>query len=151
MTTQKEYDDRLLLLADFLDKLPPERFNYAAWVGHDWKEMEDLSCGTTACALGWAATMPEFRKLGLRLSRARAMQIMFGCDEAPRGLMVNESSGWPILEHNPALREEDVIKELFGRGAVDLFFPAYHEKNASPAYVAAKIRSYVAKQYGSSW
>jgi hypothetical protein len=60
---------RLLKLARFLEKLPNERFNYAYWVGKDWKGASDLSCGTTACALGWAAVMPEFRKLGLELRR----------------------------------------------------------------------------------
>lgn len=63
--------NRLLKLADFLDKLPRERFDYGSWVGSDWKGKPDLSCGTTACALGWATTMPEFRRLGLRLTKGR--------------------------------------------------------------------------------
>ncbi len=60
---------RLLVLADFLETLPPERFDYGRWAGESWKGKPDLSCGTTACALGWATTIPEFRKLGLRLYR----------------------------------------------------------------------------------
>jgi hypothetical protein len=56
---------RLLRLAAFLDKLPAKRFDYNHWVGLDWEGKPDLSCGTTACALGWATTMPFFRKLGL--------------------------------------------------------------------------------------
>lgn len=60
---------RLLKLAAFLEKLPPERFDYDRWVGNDWLGEPDLSCGTAACALGWATTIPEFRRLGLRLSR----------------------------------------------------------------------------------
>jgi len=58
---------RLLALAKFLRGLPAERFDMREWVGKDWKGGADLSCGTTACALGWATTMPLFRKLGLRL------------------------------------------------------------------------------------
>jgi len=54
-------------LADFLDTLPPERFDYGHWVGSDWKGESDLSCGTTACAAGWATTLPSFRERGLRL------------------------------------------------------------------------------------
>lgn len=49
-----------------------ERFNLATWVGNDdvpWEGMDDLSCGTTACAMGWATTIPEFKELGLRLER----------------------------------------------------------------------------------
>lgn len=57
---------RLLKLARFLERLPPKRFNYNTYVGADWKGDAKL-CGTTACAIGWATTIPEFRKLGLRL------------------------------------------------------------------------------------
>lgn len=61
---------RLLRLANFLDGVPRERFDYKTFVGDDWQGKQNLSCGTTACALGWAATMPFFRKLGLRLEYA---------------------------------------------------------------------------------
>lgn len=60
---------RLLKLADFLEKLPRKRFDYGRWVGVDWDGKPDLSCGTTACALGWATTIPSFRRLGLRLRK----------------------------------------------------------------------------------
>lgn len=63
------YKDRILLLADFLEQLPPKRFNFSTWVGYDWGGREDLLCGTTACGLGWATTIPEFRTLGLRLMK----------------------------------------------------------------------------------
>ena len=62
-----EYKRRLLVLADKLDTLPLGRFNFARWAGNDWKGAPDLSCGTSACALGWSTTIPEFRALGLRL------------------------------------------------------------------------------------
>lgn len=48
--------DLLEQLADFLEKLPPERFYYGHWVGRGWRGQPDLSCGTTACAFGWACT-----------------------------------------------------------------------------------------------
>ena len=60
----------LLELADFLKELPPERFDYESWVGRDWQGAPDLSCGTTACAAGWATTLPSFQKLGLQLVRS---------------------------------------------------------------------------------
>lgn len=59
---------RLNLLADFLEKLSPARFDYGRWVGDSWAGKQDLSCGTTACALGWAAAIPEFQALGLELA-----------------------------------------------------------------------------------
>lgn len=58
-----------------MDKLPRKRFNFGAWVGKDWRGAPDLSCGTTACAIGWATTIPFFRKLGLRLGRNRKPMI----------------------------------------------------------------------------
>ena len=58
----------LLKLADLLEKLPAKRFDYSRWVGRDWAGASDLSCGTVACALGWATTMPALRRRGLRLS-----------------------------------------------------------------------------------
>lgn len=61
---------RLLALAKFLEtKVPRKRFNYSDWVGTNWKGKQDLSCGTTGCALGWAATMPLFRRLGMELRK----------------------------------------------------------------------------------
>lgn len=53
---------RLLRLADFLDALPEDRFSFDVWASYDWT---DSQCGTSACALGWATTIPEFRALGL--------------------------------------------------------------------------------------
>ena len=58
---------RLLKWAEFLEQLPPKRWDYGHWVGKSWQGAPDLSCGTTACALGWACTIHSFRKLGLRM------------------------------------------------------------------------------------
>jgi hypothetical protein len=61
------YRERLLYLADHLDIMPPERFDFSHFVGLNWKGRPDLSCGTTACGLGFATTLPLFRELGLVL------------------------------------------------------------------------------------
>lgn len=63
---------RLLKLAEFLRALPRKRFDYSTWVGEDWKGAPDLSCGTTACALGWATVVPSIRRAGLRLVSVKA-------------------------------------------------------------------------------
>lgn len=70
-TTVATGNRRLLKLAQFLKTVPAERFNMGVWVGDDWKGDPDLSCGTSACALGWATVIPEFRRLGLRLVKPR--------------------------------------------------------------------------------
>lgn len=78
---------RLETLANFLDALPTKVFSI-----HDWmdinrqKEGTDVllnkqgelkgtvtpeqmhNCGAAACAVGWACTIPEFRKAGLRMT-----------------------------------------------------------------------------------
>ena len=61
------YKRRLLKLAEYLGKLPKSKFDFSKWVGEDWKGKQNLSCGTTACSLGHAATIPSLRKAGLRL------------------------------------------------------------------------------------
>lgn len=65
--------DRLRRLAFHLrNDVKDEVFNLATWVGNDdvpWEGKEDLSCGTSACAMGWATTIPEFKQLGLHLER----------------------------------------------------------------------------------
>lgn len=59
---------RLMALVKLLRKLPRRRFNYGRWVGPFWKGKADLSCGTSACALGWATTMRALRQDGLCLT-----------------------------------------------------------------------------------
>lgn len=67
-TISEEGRKMLLELADLLDNLPKERFCYGFWVGEDWEGSPDLSCGTSACAAGWATTLPSFRAKGLYLA-----------------------------------------------------------------------------------
>ncbi len=132
-------NERLLRLADFLEKLPPERFDYSMGVGEDWGGKQDLSCGTTACALGWAATMPEFRALGMRISRYGVVT----CENY-------EAEGFRASRH--------AANAVFGTSVDDfdyLFFAASVkddsdergfsiEPNRDPKYVAEKIRRFVA-------
>lgn len=57
---------RLLKLAAFLDTVPDKQFDYLWW-GTGVTARRAAHCGTTGCALGWAAQMPMFKELGLRL------------------------------------------------------------------------------------
>jgi len=65
----------LLKLADLLEELPAKRFDYTVWVGPEWMGKEDLSCGTVACALGWATTMSPLRRMGLHLDKSGEVGI----------------------------------------------------------------------------
>lgn len=120
---------RLLKLAAYLATIPGRRFDYWKWVGQDWKGKPDLSCGTRACALGWATTMPEFRRLGLSMVK-----------EEP------SPNGRPTLRGHPNLYPVNVAALLFGislEEATYLFIPRGEELNATPLYVARKIERFV--------
>ena len=121
---------RLLKLAAFLQTVPRERFDYNTFVGDDWKGAQNLSCGTQACALGWAATMPTFRRLGLYLKQ----------------------TGYPALKGDTRSDAFEAAAKLFGISISDayaLFSPMYNwdtgidEGSATPKYVARKIRNFV--------
>jgi hypothetical protein len=71
---------RLTKLADYLDSLPRSQrkhFDMRKWFSHTGNHEHEIGehvkpgalkhCGTTACALGWAATVPSFYKAGLRI------------------------------------------------------------------------------------
>jgi hypothetical protein len=67
MTLTKKQVEAWKRLRKILAKVPRERFDMNRWVGADWKGAKNLSCGTSACAAGWATTDPWFRRRGLRL------------------------------------------------------------------------------------
>ncbi|WP_180056157.1 MULTISPECIES: hypothetical protein [unclassified Acinetobacter] len=63
--------DLLLELADFLDKLDPNRFDIRTWrrpskdsVGFVSDEQLLTDCKTVACAIGWAVTLPKWKDAG---------------------------------------------------------------------------------------
>jgi len=63
---------RMQVLYNFLLTAPlTGRFDLRSWAGNDdipWEGNPNLSCGTSACAVGWATTIPEFRDAGLHLT-----------------------------------------------------------------------------------
>lgn len=59
--------ERLTILAEFLEKGEfPGRFDMSVWADQ-WTNDQPM-CGTSACAAGWAATIPAFREAGYHLS-----------------------------------------------------------------------------------
>lgn len=113
---------RLLKLAEFLDTLPPARFDMGSWAP-DKGTLAD--CDTTACALGWATTIPGFRRAGLKM-----------------GDMVPEFDG---------LEELDAAEFFFGlrpSQASSIFIPREYEgfvADITPQMVARKIRALVSE------
>lgn len=73
---------RLQTLADLLRVIPEDNFNLNSWINPcspnydrvdlDFarKEPDQLyACGTVACAVGWAASIKEFRRAGFKINR----------------------------------------------------------------------------------
>lgn len=63
--------DLLLELADFLEKLDPNRLDIQTWrrltknsVGFVNDEELLSNYNTIACAIGWAVTLPQWKNLG---------------------------------------------------------------------------------------
>jgi hypothetical protein len=133
---------RLLLLADFLEELPPGRFDYAQWAGMDWQGKEDLSCGTSACALGWATTMPVFRRLGLRLVKnayGLGAVCMAGQDTVTAGIDTSFNAAAEVFK-----LDDEEAEFLFGPER-DYCGDESPREDALPSDVAAHIRAFVAK------
>lgn len=72
----KESLRRLQILVDHLKNVNPRKFDLREWAySAVWRnqcpvtldEVTNPECGTTACAVGHACTIPEFQKLGLAL------------------------------------------------------------------------------------
>jgi hypothetical protein len=52
--------DRLLELADFIEKLEPKQWDYGDFLRED-------ACGTVGCAIGWAAFTPTAKALNVEV------------------------------------------------------------------------------------
>jgi hypothetical protein len=145
--------ERLLKLATFLDTVPAEKFDLKDWrrsggeveegnLSSDVTDEQLLGdCGTTACAFGWACTMPEFQALGLHYD-----------------------GGTPCLVYNTGQRGSlghpryyawDAIAELFDLGSVGRSFlfsgHTYPDNGKGVAHVAARIRRVVEVGVDAAW
>jgi hypothetical protein len=123
MTDVKTGNRRLRLLAKFLETVPPSRFDMGEWTGSGWKGAQDLSCGTSACMMGWAATVPEFQRVGFGLVEGtfsnigiptlvardghrwrgfRAAEVLFGLDEDEARELFDSHEGMVPRDATPA-------------------------------------------------
>jgi hypothetical protein len=121
--------ERLLRLAAFLDALPRRSFNLMNW----YQESED--CGTVACAVGWACTLPEFRRAGLTLDASGFRGMQRG---RPR------YRGWF------GFKAAEKFFGLDSAAAERLFSPEVYPNGSRtrPQTVARRIRELVAERRG---
>lgn len=130
---------RLKTLADFLRTVHNHKFDLANWRkserGSAWVADESLQhgCGTTACAIGWACSIPEFKEEGLGYyCNIPSFVPRFSIDEARKVYGAYEMEGW------------DAVTGFFGIDqvtAMDLFMASSYEGFISPDTVADRIQS----------
>lgn len=139
---------RLLILADKLEEVSERSFNLAKWINYrrtyrvavapllsnsvlkaDLKPEEFEECGTSACAVGWAGTIPQFQKLGFTMDIREAF-----CDPAPS---FQGHRGW-YATHAFFDLNWDSAHSLFSKNS-----PAYRGQEATPKFVAQVIRDFV--------
>lgn len=124
--------DGLLRLANFIEALRPEQWDYST-LG------ETRSCGTVGCAIGWACLMPEAKEKGVEMKQSR-WDIEF--DSPCLTLFVDGSEA----------SFSNAAHRLFGLSrnqAQHLFMPGEYDgasglpDDATAAQVAAHIRNFV--------
>ena len=124
-------NQRLLFLAAFLDTVNEDRFNLETWRRGEYvhvitDEVLLHDCGTTACAVGWACSLPEFRELGL------------GFHEY-----------YPTLETDDLgrLHTWDAVERFFDLDSAEssylFIYTQYSSTNSAPRDVADRIREFV--------
>lgn len=130
---------RLLKLADKLKTVPDANFNMGQWFGDDTTSLgatlpDPIMCGTAACALGWATTIPEFHRAGLGLFRSYGSFVP--C------LFSMKGDGYPVVARG--LEAGQVFFGLTYEQANDLF-GIEKDVGKTAKEMAAKIRRLVKK------
>lgn len=129
---------RLLKLADFLDTLPRQKFDYSVFTRQGGKPMREAlkagktDCGTAGCAVGW-------------------MPVVF-----PRAVCWLDKPTWKsdltvALRSDHDITHMEVAEQYFGldeREALCLFDPFNNDLSpeATPKQVARHIRKFVARK-----
>lgn len=147
------YKNRLLLLASFLENLPEGRFNYGHWVGKDWQGKQDFSCGTTACALGWATAIPELADAGLIMVKGENIGrnggvVCLRSEAKKEGFVLNYYHANKAAEHVFDLNEDE-FNFLFIPDSEEntMYGRRMPNERASAKEVAAHIRFFVDQKY----
>jgi len=122
---------RLSLLAWYLRSVPRQYFGLMSWLYLNGSKfvnglLKDIECGTTACAIGWAGHVPEFRKFGFKL--------------LDNGLIVPSYKG---------TRGWEAVEKFFGLTSAEALhlFSMYHYSKGNgtlPFEVANRIDKFVA-------
>lgn len=115
---------KLLKLAELLDRVPPEQFDMGVIATRD----PGTRCASTACALGWATTIFDDLRLAPVVSKAT-------------GEVMEDSAE---VVHAPTGKQSvDAACEAFGLDRCDVWALFYDDWFAEPHEIASKIRRLV--------
>lgn len=123
---------RLTKLALFLLALPEGHFDYGLVRAGPKQTIQKVSCGTTACAMGWTPNVPCLRKAGVVLKVYTSEEGTDVCDATIR---LGRNYGF------------DAAAKLFGISLIDayyLFDPFSERPIELPDTMAAKAPAYEA-------
>ena len=150
------YRNRLLKLADLLHNLPRKRFKYNAWgIGNPTLEAgtnllsNPESCGTSACALGWAVALPFAKEAGFTLRTAAPYGFNIYADQPL-------SAEAAFFCYDKWVSPLKVARTLFGVSDDEfrfLFYPnrmcfiSRLDETATPKRVARHIRNFADGKY----
>lgn len=124
--------ERLERLAALLDTVPPEKFDLGSW-----------ACGTTACAIGWAALDPTFRSEGLRLDCVPSPDT-YHCYTVT-DLTQTGGTFFPVFGKAVYYAAAEAFWGLTNNQAHKLFAPWSYDPPGTPSDVAKRIRALLAK------
>ena len=126
--------ERLQALATLLRSVPTEHFNLGSWRYEDGggetatdEQILNHSCGTTACAIGWACAMPEFKKQGLEWGWANPLYTEENGDQ---------TAGWKAVETFFDITPTEAQK-MFS----DVYYTSYEV--ITPTQVADRIEEFL--------
>lgn len=138
----------LKILADFLDSdaVAPEKFNLGTWIDEDieaetFPELElklkdsEIDCGYTACAIGWACTLPEFKEAGLRFDLGLNVPYVESEGEPQSG------ADWTSIA--PLAKLFDTTTENITWLFLPQFYDETEENPITPKFVAERIRDLI--------
>lgn len=156
--------ERLQKLANFLRTLDKDKFDMASWYFRPLKEESnpnehikficeqefgkfgrlntpEIKCGSVACALGWACSIPEFQEAGLFLGSLDLEHTSIDAIDA-----------FPAYLHDDGnyYFQEVAASKFFGIGvdvASSLFYPSYYDTyDITPDAVADKIEALISNE-----
>lgn len=143
---------RLLHLADVLDDLPRKDFDICNFMRPSKKSL----CGSAGCALGWATTIPEFRRAGLKLvdylpvfiptSPAEAARCDQRCQETWKEPAPPAFQGYAAGTFFFGLTHEEV-DSVFDPNGYPEVFETDSNRTVTPKMAAKKIRAVVKKHH----